>query len=103
MNERIEMWKQQVAEDPGNELSRFSLAQAYFAAKAWEEALAQYQAAMGLKPGWMMATIQSGYCLKNLGRIEEAKEMFRQGRELAIAQHHKEPKAEMDEVLEELG
>lgn len=103
MSERIDLWKEQVAEDPDNELARFSLAQAYFQEKEWGNALAEYEAALAKKPDWMMATIQRGQCLIKLGRIAEAKAALLAGRELAVKQNHKDPQQEIDEILEDLG
>lgn len=102
MSERTEMWRQQVAEDPNNELSRFSLAQALFADRDWEGALSEYEAALALKDDWMMAVIQKGRCLINLGREDEAREALERGRQLAIAQNHQSPQEEIDELLEDL-
>lgn len=102
MSERVEMWQQQVAEDPDNELSRFSLAQALFAEKRWEEALLQYEEALGRKPDWMMAVIQKGQCLIRLGRVPEARAALAEGRALAVAQGHKGPQEEIDQILEDL-
>ncbi|MFN7976468.1 MAG: CDC27 family protein [Acidobacteriota bacterium] len=103
MSEKIDLWKEQVAEDPENELARFSLAQAYFAEKDWGNALSQYEEALARKPDWMMATILRGQCLIKLGRIDEAKATLLEGRALAVKQNHKDPQMEIDEILEELG
>lgn len=99
---RVELWREQVESEPDNELSRFSLAQAYYQAKAWGEALQQYEAALRLKPEWMVPMIQRGQCLVRLGRLDEAKEALRQGRALAVAQGHEEPQQEIDEILADL-
>ncbi len=103
MSERVDMWKQQVDDDPGNELARFSLARAYFDDKDWDSARVQLEKALELKPDWMMATILRGQCLIKLGRIDEAKAALRAGRDLAVAQGHKGPQEEIDEILAELG
>lgn len=103
MSERVEMWKAQVAEDPDNELSRFSLAQALYAEKLWAEALEQYEAALARKQDWMVAVIQRGQCLIRLGRAAEAKEALLAGKQLAMTQGHKGPQEEIDQILEDLG
>lgn len=103
MSERVDMWREQVAEDPENELSRFSLAQALFAEKLWAEALDEYEAALARKPDWMFAVIQRGQCLIRLGRTAEAKESLLAGRRLAVAQGHQGPQEEIDQILEDLG
>jgi len=103
MSERVEMWRQQVEDDPENELARFSFAQALYAEKRWEEALAQYGEALARKPDWMVVVIQRGQCLIRLGRIAEAKAALEAGRALAVAQGHQGPQEEIDQILEELG
>ena len=103
MSERVEMWKAEVAEDPENELSRFSLAQTLYAEKLWAEALEQYEAALARKSDWMIAVIQRGQCLIRLGRTAEAKEALSAGKRLAAAQGHTGPQEEIDQILEDLA
>lgn len=100
--ESIERWRKAVAAQPGNDLARFSLAKALFDAQAHGEARAEFEALLGRKPDWMVVQILLGKSLLALGDKGGARAAFRRGHELAVAQHHEGPQAEMEELLAEL-
>jgi predicted Zn-dependent protease len=84
---------------PGNDLSRFNLAQALCDAGEFADALEHLQALAGKKRDWMVAHILLGKTLLALGRSGEAKPVLQHALELAVAQHHDGPREELTELL----
>jgi predicted Zn-dependent protease len=94
----LELWQR----FPGNDLSRFNLAQAYFDANDYAQAIEHLRALCGNKPDWMAVHIQLGKSLIALGRPAEARPFLEHGLQLAIAQHHDGPRDELAELLKTL-
>ncbi len=101
--ETIERWERAVAAQPGNDLARFSLAKALFDAGRFADALAHFEQALGRKPEWMVVQILLGRCHLSLGDRAAARGAFRRGLELAVAQRHEGPQAELEQLLADLG
>lgn len=91
-----------MAREPGNELFRFSLAQALVAENRGSEAVTHFQACVDRKPDWMMARILLGKLLLQLGRRDEARPLLAAALKLAIDQHHEDPERELRALLAEL-
>ena len=91
-----------VAQQPQNELFRFSLAQALLAEGRPAEAVGHLALCTGRKPEWMMPRILLGKTLLGLGRRAEAKPWLEEALRLAIAQDHEDPAREMRELIAEL-
>lgn len=88
-----------VEKHPGNELFRFSLAQALLAENRGAEALAHLERCALMKTDWMMPRIMLGKTLLQLGRREEAGPWLEQALQLAIEQNHEDPAAELRTLL----
>ena len=99
---RIEQFQALVGRQPGNELFRFSLAQALAAEGRGEEALPHFAACVGKKADWMMARILMGKLLVQLGRRAEARPVLEDALALAVEQHHEDPERELRGLLAEL-
>lgn len=91
-----------VARQPNNELFRFSLAQALLAENRSAEALEHLAECAARKPEWMMPRILLGKALVGLGRKAEAKPWLEAALQLAIAQDHEDPAAELRALLAEI-
>jgi predicted Zn-dependent protease len=92
-----------VAQQPQNELFRFSLAQALLTENRPADALEHLQFCAGKKADWMMPRILLGKALAGLGRRAEAKPWLEQALQLAIAQSHEDPERELRSLLAELA
>ncbi len=103
MNDAVARWQKLVEQQPNNELARFSLGKAWFDLGECAAAKEQFQIALAKKPDWMVAQILIGKCELSLGNNAAAKSAFERALELAIAQHHEGPQAEMEVLLAELG
>jgi Flp pilus assembly protein TadD len=95
----VEHFSALVARDPGNEMFRFSLAQALVAAGRGEEAVQHYRVCIETKPDWMMARILLGKLLLQLGRRDEARPWLEGALTLAIEQQHEDPERELRALL----
>ncbi len=103
MNDTVARWQKLVEQQPHNELARFSLGKAWFDLGQFAAAREQFQIALARKPDWMVAQILIGKCEQALGNHGAAKPAFERALQLAIAQHHEGPQAELEELLAELG
>jgi predicted Zn-dependent protease len=88
-----------VAKQPENELFRFSLAQALLAEDRGADALEHLEACARKKADWMMPRIMLGKTLLALGRRSEAKPWLEDALQLAVAQDHQDPEAELRGLL----
>ena len=92
-----------VARQPGNELFRFSLAQALVAEGRDADAVPHYEFCVALKADWMMPRILLGKLLLRLGRRAEAKPLLAAALQLAVDQQHEDPERELRALLADLG
>ncbi len=91
-----------VSKNPGNELFRFSLGQAYHEEGKHEEAIESLNICLNKNREWMVAAILKGKSLLALDRKEEAKTVLENALHLAIDQHHETPEAEVRKLLADL-
>ncbi|HAM70147.1 MAG TPA: molecular chaperone DnaJ [Verrucomicrobiales bacterium] len=102
MSESVERFQKMLEQNPGNNLARFSLGKALFDAGRFAEAKGHLVEALARKPDWMLVQILIGKCELALGDRAAARASFRRGLELAVAQHHEGPQAEMESALADL-
>jgi predicted Zn-dependent protease len=101
MPSRAEHFAALSAQHPGNEMFRFSLAQALVAENRAAEAVPHYEFCVAKKADWMMARILLGKLLLQLGQREEAKPHLEDALRLAGEQHHEDPERELRALLAE--
>lgn len=102
MTDPLARQRQLVAQHPANELARFSLGKALFDRGEFNEAREHFRVALERKPDWMAVHILDGKSALSLGDRTAARAAFERARDLAIAQHHEGPLAEMEAILAEL-
>lgn len=102
MSDPITRQRELVARHPQSELARFSLAKALMDAGQPGEAREHLAFCVARKPDWMVAWMLRGRCDQALGDLPAARTAFSTARELAIAQNHESPLAELEAVLAEL-
>lgn len=91
-----------VAQQPENELFRFSLAQALLKANRAAEALPHLQLCAEKKADWMIPRILLGKTLLQLGRKTEARPWLELALALAVEQSHEDPERELRALLQEI-
>lgn len=102
MSDRIQHFEALVAREPGNELFRFSLAQALSSAGRPGDALPHLEVCVAKKPEWMVARILLGKALVAMNRTPEARREFEAALRLAVEQQHEDPERELRASLAEL-
>ncbi len=80
--DRVAVLKQLVEQNPSDNFARYGLANEYSKTGALEEAVAQYRAIIAATPDYSAVYFQAGQTLERLGRVEEAKQVYRQGIEV---------------------
>jgi cytochrome c-type biogenesis protein CcmH/NrfG len=103
MSARIPELLDKVARNPRDTLTRYVLAKDYFDAGEHGRAAAEFEELLRQKPDWMKCWIHLGQSRIALGQVERAREALGKALELARAQHHLGPAAEVEELLAALG
>ncbi len=101
-NDPLARQRQLVQQHPDNELGRFSLGKALFDRGEFAEAREHLERALARRPDWMVVQILLGKCDLQAGDVAAARQAFSRALELAIAQHHEGPQAELEALLEDL-
>jgi len=99
MPSRTEQFQALVNRQPGNELFRFSLAQALEAEGRNAEAEEHLAFCVAKKADWMMPRILLGKLLLEQGRPAKARPLLESALQLAIDQQHETPEAELRSLL----
>ena len=102
MSDAVTRWQKLVEQQPNHELARFSLGKALFDLGQFAAAKTHFQIALAKKPDWMVVQILLGKCDLALGDTVAAKAAFTSALQLALAQHHEGPQAELEELLRDL-
>jgi len=102
-NSRSAQFAALVAQQPDNELFRFSLAQALLAENRAAEAVPHFETCAHKKADWMMPRILLGKALAGLGRRAEARPWLEAALALAVEQSHEDPERELRALLAELA
>ena len=102
MASRTETFTALVAQQPENELFRFSLAQALVTDGRGAEAVAHFEYCVAKKVDWMMPRILLGKLFVQLIRRSDAKAQFADALRLAVEQNHEDPERELRALLAEL-
>ena len=103
MASRTETFAGLVAQQPDNELFRFSLAQALVTEGRGAEAVPHFDYCVAKKADWMIPRILLGKLLVQLGRRADAKVHLSDALRLAVEQNHEDPERELRALLTELA
>ncbi len=79
---RSEVLQEFLAANPADSFARYGLAQEYLKGGEGEKALQEFRDLLGRNPNYAPAYYHCGRALETLGRIEEAREIYRQGIEV---------------------
>ncbi len=92
-----------VAQQPDNELFRFSYGKALLDAERPADALVHLEVALEKKQDWMAVAILAAKCHLTLGNPSAAKKLLEKSRDLAVAQNHESPLDEVTQLLTTLS
>jgi tetratricopeptide (TPR) repeat protein len=99
-NPRIAALKQLLAADPANSFARYGLALEHVKAGALDAAITQFEALLASDPNYSAAYFHGGQTFEKLGKIEEARNLYRRGLECTRDPH---ARGELQAALDLLG
>ena len=97
---RIDILKQLLEQNPASAFARYGLAMEYVKAGELETAVEEFRAVAAADPGYSAAYFHGGQALEKLGRLEEARELYRSGVGQSRDAH---ARAEIQAALDILG
>lgn len=101
-SERLRALEALLAQDPGNDFARYGLAMEWAKAGQWERAAAEFRILLERNPDYAAAYYQAGQVLERLGRIEEARQVYRKGIEVHTRQGNRHAREEIQAALDRL-
>ena len=78
---RLDILKTMVAQNPKDSFSRYGLAMEYANTGSLEDAVKEYESLLAANPDYAAAYYHGGQALEKLGRLEEARQIYRRGLE----------------------
>lgn len=76
---RTEILKQMVEQSPADGFARYGLAMEYVRAGDLETAVSEFEQLLSYNPNYAAGYFHGGQTLEKLGRIEDARELYRKG------------------------
>jgi Tfp pilus assembly protein PilF len=89
-----------LAEDPSNKLARYGLAMEYIQQGECEQALTEFETVLSADGRYSAAYYHGGQALEKLGRLAEARDLYRRG---IAATDDPHARAELEAALAILG
>src|SRR5262245_17567342 len=100
---RLEVLKGMVAENPNDSFSRYGLAMEYANSGNLEGAVHEYQSLLAVNPDYVAAYYHGGQALEKLGRLDEARGMYRRGLDVTRRTGDGHTHSELQAALDILG
>ena len=100
---RLEILKNMVAQNPSDSFARYGLAMAYAGAGDYAQAVEEYRKLIEANPKYVAAYYHSGQALEKLGKAEEARAIYRRGIEISTQVGDMHARSELETVLDLLG
>jgi len=97
---RLEILKSMVELNPTDSFARYGLAMEYRNSGDLEAAMGEFRALMAANPDYSPAYFHGGQTLERLGRIDEAREAYRQGVEVTTRTGDQHARSEMQGALD---
>ena len=102
MDAKIEKFQAMKAKFPASEMPRWSLANALADAGRRDEAIAELQELVRMKPDYCVAWLELGKLAAQGGDNETARPALMEAIRLAVAQGHSAPRMDAENLLEDL-
>jgi tetratricopeptide (TPR) repeat protein len=101
--ERMEVLRSMLAQDPKNTFARYGLAMELIKAGKPEQAVEEFQNLLAASPDYAAGYFHAGRTLENMGRIDEAREMYEQGIAVTTRTGDTHTRSELQAALDVLG
>jgi tetratricopeptide (TPR) repeat protein len=102
-NDRLEILKNLVAQNPGDSFARYGLAMAYAGSGDYAEAVEEYRGLIEVNPKYVAAYYHCGQALEKLGKLDEARQVYRRGIQVSTEAGDQHTRSELEAVLDLLG
>ncbi|MDP9171814.1 MAG: tetratricopeptide repeat protein [Acidobacteriota bacterium] len=99
---RLEILQSMVEQKPEDGFSRYGLAMEYVNTGSLEEAVTQFRTLLQFNPNYAAGYFHGGQTLEKLGRIDEAREIYRKGIEVTGATGDAHTQSELSAALQML-
>jgi Flp pilus assembly protein TadD len=99
---RLDILKSIVAQNPADRFARYGLAMEYRNTGDLEAAMGEFRALMAAHPDYAPAYFHGGQTLERMGRVAEAREVYRQGIEVTTRGGDPHARSEMQGALDML-
>lgn len=100
---RIDVLKNMVAQNPGDSFSRYGLAMEYANAGNLEQAITEYKTLLSGNPKYAAGYYHAGQAFEKLGRLDDARAMYRKGIEITTQIGDLHTCSELQAALDILG
>jgi tetratricopeptide (TPR) repeat protein len=97
---RLELLRNLVAQNPGDSFARYGLAMAYAGAGEHAQAVDEYRKLIEINPKYVAAYYHGGQALEKLGKIEDAREIYRRGIQISTQIGDDHTRGELEAVLD---
>jgi tetratricopeptide (TPR) repeat protein len=100
---RLEVLKSMVEQKPEDGFSRYGLAMEYVRSGELETAVGEFETLLQFNPNYAAGYFHGGQTLEKLGRIEEAREVYRKGIDVTGATGDGHTRSELIAALQMLA
>ena len=100
---RLYLLKNLVAQNPTDSFARYGLAMEWARTGNLEQAVEEYRGLLAVNPNYAAAYYHGGQALAQLGRVEEARALYRQGIETTTRIGDLHTRSEIEAALQMLG
>jgi tetratricopeptide (TPR) repeat protein len=98
----MEILKNMLAQNPRDSFARYGLAMEYVMNGELEEAVAEFRNLLDYNPDYAAAYFHGGQALEKLGRVEDAREMYKKGIETTSRTGDQHTRSELQGALDML-
>jgi Tfp pilus assembly protein PilF len=102
-NDRLEILKSMVAQRPEDAFCRYGLAMEYVRTGNPEAAVPEFDELLKYNPNYAAGYFHGGQTLEKLGRIDDARNLYRKGIEVTTASGDDHTRSELMGALQMLG
>lgn len=100
---RIEKLNEYLKNDPGDIFSNYALALEYIGIKRNEEAILLLEKILKLDENYLAAYYQLGKSYESVSRIEEARQVYKKGIQIAVQQNKVRTKNELQSAIDSMS
>lgn len=103
MATRLEILQEMLSKNPADSFARYGLAMELSKQGDLAAAVTEYRTILGANAGYLAAYYHGGRALEQLGRFDDARELYEQGIEAATRAGDQHTRSELEAALDLLG